>query len=133
MYWVASDYYHAEDDTCFKLEHQPKEDLGFDLIADFNPQQFSSFINFMAQCLQFYLSQVIKVKAPEGNIVKRNALQSMGDAFFNWAENYFGDEEGNPSERLNKYIPAKELRLECKNECEFSRFSAQAFKTKLEQ
>jgi len=133
-HFVASDYYHGEDDSCFKTEHQPTEDLGLELIKGFTPEHHSDFINFISQCLSFYLSCTLPVNAPKGNIVKRNALESMGDAFFNWAEIYFSNQDdGTVSIKLNKYLQKTLAFRNCKEVTEYSRLTPQTFKEKLEQ
>lgn len=99
LYTIFSDIYHpklGED----KTEHKPADDFGKMLFQQFTDQEWSDFFNFVAQSIQFYLSCDEKINPPMASVHKRNSLQSIGDDFKEWADNFFTDE----NETLNNQV-----------------------------
>lgn len=95
-----SDYYHGESEEF--PERTPLHDFNKRFFEEWNNEEYNLYINFMFQCLQFYLKTTEKLGAPQSNIKKRNLLTEMGVVFLEWAEDYFFDE------RLNKEVPKLE-------------------------
>ncbi|MBO6184233.1 MAG: hypothetical protein J6O88_05985 [Chryseobacterium sp.] len=84
-----SDYYHSKNEK--RSEHTPIHDFGYQLFSGWDDHQWSMFVNFMCQCLSFYLSCSNKIEAPDGNVLKRTWLAEMGEQFEPWANDYFAD------------------------------------------
>ncbi len=90
LYCSFSDYYHYKTAEHFE-NWTVRDDFGKILFSDFNEKEYNDFYNFMAECLQFYLSCDEKIDPPMDHINKRNQKQTMGDAFLDWADVYFND------------------------------------------
>lgn len=99
LFVAYSDYYHGESETM--PARTPLNDFEKRFFTEWNNQDWSIFLNFAAQCLQFYLSVDIKIGAPQSNIKKRNLITEMGVLFLEWAEDFFLD-------RTNQKIIRKE-------------------------
>lgn len=125
LFYVASDFYHFNDKRLYKKSHEPKHDFGKMLIKDFNDEEMNGFYNVMAQMCQAFLQIDDKVDPPSGNIEKRNAIQSIGDAFHNWANSFFYD-------RKNCYILKKEAFASFEETAKVKGWTSQKFKSKLE-
>lgn len=80
---VYSDYYHDISELHTKAR-TPLDDLGLRLFEDFTPEQWNEFFNLMAQCVKLYM-QFDKINPPMDNVEKRGHLNTMGDAFYHWA------------------------------------------------
>lgn len=104
LYTVFSDYYHKQTtETNYREEKEPVSDFnGRNFIDDWNSQEFNTYINFMMQCIQFYLSVNHKVEAPLNMVLKRNFFSTMGEPFKEWADMYFAD-------KLNTEVNKKEM------------------------
>jgi len=104
LYTVFSDYYHEKGtEGIYKETVKIPDDFnGQDFIDDWNAGQMNTFINFMMQCVQFYLSCDQKMEAPLNRVKKRNLLSAMGAAFKDWADMYFTD-------KLDTLINKKEM------------------------
>ena len=86
-----SDYYHAENES--RERREPTDDFGYILFKDWDDKQWNIYINFLVQCLQFYLGCTKKIGAPENNIMFRAYLSEMGEWFHAWANDFFKDYE----------------------------------------
>ncbi|SEI39776.1 hypothetical protein SAMN05216327_101227 [Dyadobacter sp. SG02] len=118
-----SDYYH-ENNGSYKETRQPTDDFeGRRMFYDFTTDDWNRMFNFLAQCLNFYLSCPEKVKPPMNNIQKRNLLSSMGGRFFEWAETYFGIE----SNRLDNPVCKREAKEDYMNNERIRDLSTQKF------
>ncbi len=100
-------WYHGEIDGF--TERNPMHDFNNRFFTDWDEKQWNLFLNFAMQCLQFYLSTNEKIGAPEGNIRKRNLLAEIGVVFFEWAEDYFKDEN------INQAVCRREMLDNLKN------------------
>jgi len=92
LYMEFSDYYHhkSKKDEC---EHKPTADFGGKMLfSQFDKDEWNDFFNISAEAIKFYLGQPTKIGTPVGNIETRNAVQTMGQAFYEWANSYFSDE-----------------------------------------
>ena len=96
LFTVFSDWYH--DGTAggtYSSSRQPKDDLGKELWGEeFTEDDWNNFINFMAQCLRFFISHGKKINPPMDNVAKRNLQSIMGDTFRMWADVYFSELNG---------------------------------------
>lgn len=126
LFYVASDYYHFEDKSCFKQSHEPTNDFGKMLIKDFDRKERNDFYNVMAQMCQYFIANPVKVNPPSGNIEKRNAIQTIGDAFYDWANTFFYT-------RKNIYVSKEEAMTSFELTTKLKGWSSQKFKSKLKK
>lgn len=87
-----SNYYHAKSEKYDKREIY--DDFGYNLYSDWDDKQWNKFVNFLLQCLKFYLSHSKKIEAPDNNIMRRAWLSEMGVEFQDWADNYYPHHSG---------------------------------------
>lgn len=99
LFVAYSDYYHGESEE-FPAK-SPLHDFEKRFFTEWDNKDWSLFLNFAAQCLQFYLQVNEKLGAPQSNIKKRNLLTEMGVVFLEWAEEFF-------AEKLNQEVPKVE-------------------------
>lgn len=124
LMYVASDYYHFEEFDLFQPTHTPFDDFGKLLIKDFDAIERNGFFNVMAQMCQFFMSTPHKLNPPQGNIKKRNAIQSIGDALYDWANSFFEN-------RKNCYVPKNEAFDSFEATAKVKGWTSQKFKKKL--
>jgi hypothetical protein len=101
LFVLYSDYYHYKGED-YLDDHSVRDDFDKDLFADFTSAEWSDFFNFCMQALQFFLSTDNKIQAPLNNVNKRNALQTIGATFRDWADQFF-------SNNLNQDIVKEEV------------------------
>ncbi|MCM1296479.1 MAG: hypothetical protein NC311_13155 [Muribaculaceae bacterium] len=99
-----SDYYHQSTDENDYIEtRRIYDDFGKALFQEeYTEEEWNSDLNFMLQCVKFYLSTLghpIKIEPDIRNIVYRKYKRDMSENFLNWAEYYFA-EEGDNLDRL---------------------------------
>ncbi len=109
LFVVFSDYYHQQTEENDYLETRSiftdfdKELFG----VRYSEQEWEADINFVLQCVRFYLSVAelpVKIEPKMNNIIFRKHLRDMSDNFREWAEGYFAiDEDGN-GDHLNVEI-----------------------------
>jgi len=128
LYTVFSDYYHYKSDED-KFEHKPSMDFGKMLFTQFDDAEWNDFFNISAEAVMFYLGENSKINPPMNNVEKRNARQSMGDNFIDWADSYFSED----SLRLNNFVEKKEAERNFQQISELKNWSAYKFKTTLAQ
>jgi hypothetical protein len=122
LWSVFADFYH-EDLEFYREVRTPQTELGRRMFDDWDDAEWNRFYNFMAQCLQFYLSVAdkgVKIDPPFANIHKRNALSLMGENFRQWADGYFGD-------RMNEAVERKAAQEDCIKNNPTLKTSAQNF------
>lgn len=105
LYLVFSDYYHQRTEENDYLEtRQISDDFGKALFtSDYSEDEWRADINFIMQCVKFYLSVAtsnIKIEPRLDKIIFRKQLREMSENFKEWAEYYFC--EG--SENLDREI-----------------------------
>ena len=108
LFCVTSDYYHNASEATRENDYREsrgiRDDFGMDLMDSRYPEkEWEADINFMFQCLQFYLSFAhtpAKIEPKIDNIIYRKYLRDMSDNFKDWAEAYFAPDSGN----LNDYV-----------------------------
>lgn len=97
LYTVFSDYFHENESGEYRESRTPLTDIGQRLFDDFDDEEWNRFINFMAQCVKFYLGHS-KINPPMGNVRKRSLRALATEGFMNWADFYFlGDGESDTS------------------------------------
>lgn len=97
LYVVTSDYYHAKGEDNDYLESRTiSDDFRKNLFReDYSEQEWEADINFMLQCVRFYLSMRgtdAKIEPDIKNIMFRKYKRDMSENFSNWAEVYFAPE-----------------------------------------
>lgn len=107
---VFSDYYHqqtARND--YRETRSIYDDFGMDLFGDrYTPELYNDDLNFLVDCLQFYLQMQAKhvvLRPNMENVYRRINISTMGNMFKDWAEGYFSIE----SDNLNWMIPKKRV------------------------
>ena len=102
---VFSDYYHVRNGNEYLEDRSPASEMGFNILTENSPpEEFNLFYNFCMQSVQFYMNTPEKLEAPEGNVEKRNYMQVMGDAYHEWAKEYFATDDTGFSPHLNVAI-----------------------------
>lgn len=100
IYCVFSDYYHEQsEDTDYFETRKIRDDFGMDLMGvEYSDADWNADINFVMQCLRFYLSNAtrnVKFEPDLRNIIFRKHLLDMSDNFRDWAEYYFAEGSDN--------------------------------------
>ncbi|MBQ3844125.1 MAG: hypothetical protein II817_03985 [Bacteroidales bacterium] len=121
-----SDYYHKKTETNNYNETRTiADDFGCNLFwDDYTNDQWNADINFLIDCLQFFLRKKASddadkrvVSADLGNIYRRINLAIMGDQFNEWAEGYFLPDGPNldvmlrKTDVFNDFVAATGLKL----------------------
>jgi len=123
LYSVFSDYYHYNKEGEYNESRSPKDEFGKNLFLDFNDDDWNNFINFMAQCLRYYM-MFEKIEPPMENVTKRNLQTIMGMSFLNWADVYFSEESGNLDKLIEKPAASKSFFEETKSQGTVQKFTA---------
>lgn len=92
LFCSISDYYHEKGDRYNETRQVSDDFNGKRLLSDFTHQDWETYYNFCAQCVQFYLSRTEKLNPPLKDIEKRNLVRQMKTPFKNWADVYFIEE-----------------------------------------
>ncbi len=87
----------------YNENHKPIDDFGVNFFQEWDNEQWNLAYNLAAASLQLYLKYGL-VKAPLHRLELRNMRQEMGEAFLEWADEYFSN-----SLNLNMRIPRQEL------------------------
>lgn len=100
LFVVFSDYYHAvSEDNDYKETRTIRDDFDKNLFGDdYTETEWEGDINFIMQCVKFYLSVShlpIKIEPMIGNIIYRKYMHDMSENFKDWAYGYFSPESGN--------------------------------------
>ena len=104
---VFSDWYHeATEENDYKATRKISDDFGYDICRiNYSPKFWNEDINFIAECLQFYLSvadEQLKIEPPMKKIQERRNIQTMGTNFKEWAEVYFSKNGTNVDKKIVK-------------------------------
>lgn len=96
LFAVFSDYYHlATEENDYNETRAIRDDFGKDLFGSaYTEAEWEADINFMLQCVKFYLSIAhtsAKIEPKIANIIYRRYLRDMSDNFRDWAEGYFAE------------------------------------------
>ncbi|WP_157830442.1 hypothetical protein [Siphonobacter sp. SORGH_AS_0500] len=122
-----SDYYHDNPHNFYRETRTPANDFKKQLFEEWNPEEWTTFYNLAAQCIQFYLSTDEKIKPPITNINKRNLLTVMGENFLSWADVFF-DENGS---KVNQLVVKDEAQEDFQRSANFTKITSQSFKNRL--
>lgn len=112
LFTVFSDYYHYMKDEDDEYRQHRTVANDFDekqMFSDWDDAEYNRYMNFIIQCVQFYLRHPDKVNPPMGNVSKRNLIHEMGDKFLAWADEFFYEEPGQPNTWLNDFVQKSEL------------------------
>lgn len=110
IFCVFSDYYHTASEENDYIEDRPiRSDFGKDIMArDFySEHEWEADINFMLQCVKFYLSVHplgIKIQPKIDNILFRKHMRDMSANFADWAAGYFAIDDDGKGEHLDCMI-----------------------------
>lgn len=101
LFFACSNYYHTNASGRFREKLQPKDEFGFEFWdEEYSAENWNLDFNFMAQCIQLYLSRSKWIEAPMQNLMNKSLVNSMGFNFVAWADVFFAEESG----RLNAFI-----------------------------
>ncbi|SHJ44999.1 primase-helicase family protein [Aquimarina spongiae] len=125
LYNVFSDYYHYKSDLD-ETEHKITDDICKMLFSQFDESEWNDFYNLSAECIQFFLCTDEKIIPPLANVEKRNSLQTMGDAFKEWADSYF-------EHRLDQQIVKTQAQTDFEVKSKVKPWSSQKFKKSLKE
>lgn len=131
IFVVFSDYYHqSTEENDYNETRSIRDDFNKDLFGSaYTEAEWEADINFMLQCVRFYLSiatRQIKIEPKISNIIYRKYLRDMSDNFRDWAEGYFAED----SEHLDTLIVREEafkayIEFSRANKTTMQRFSTQ--------
>ena len=117
LFVTMSDYYHYKtEDSDYQESRAISDDFGYIIMKGehYKEEWYNEDINFMLECLQFYLQMQEKgIKKLEPNLTtiqSRIRLQDMGDNFNTWADLYFSD-----IEVYNRLVSRKAARMDYLN------------------
>jgi len=96
LHVVFSDWYHhATPDNGYRETRTIKDDFGYEICrGTYKAEFWNEDINFLIDCMQFYLSTVhsnTKIEPPIKKVQERTNIQIMGNQFKDWAEVYFSE------------------------------------------
>lgn len=105
LYVVFSDWYHeANEDNTYRETRTIHDDFGYDICkAGYKDDYWNEDINFLIDCIQFYLSvsaENIKLQPPMRKVHERMNIAAMGNQFRDWAEVYFSPNSENVDKEL---------------------------------
>lgn len=108
-----SDYYHARNDLMGTEGHLPEDD-GFDDLTHPAPDQLNHIENFMAQCMQFYMTVGNRIMPPMAALANRTLVSTVGEKFVEFFNEFFSKEYNYncPIDRetlFHDYLDYKEL------------------------
>lgn len=132
LYVVCSDYYHQRTDENDYLESRAvSDDFGKNILPpNYTDEEWNADLNFMLQCLKFYLSvcqENIKIMPPMRNIMVRKNMSLMGDNFMEWATEYFSQDSGH----LDCYLVKDEVYEDCRTKTNMKQLTPHSFSKKL--
>lgn len=94
LYVVFSDWYHEQnEDNDYRETRSIRDDFGYDICkAGYKEEYWNEDINFLIDCIQFYLSvsvKNVKIQPPMRKVHERMNIATMGNQFRDWSEVYF--------------------------------------------
>ncbi|SFU77341.1 hypothetical protein SAMN05216480_12345 [Pustulibacterium marinum] len=103
LIYYAGDYYHkATEDNEYPFTRKISDDFGGKdiLKGDYPEKEWNNDLNFMMQCLHFYLSTDEVIETPMDDILIRNHMQKIGDAMWKHTEQFLKDNAGILAEKF---------------------------------
>ena len=110
LFMVFSDYYHEKTpDNDYRETRTIRNDFNMELHdLMYHADDWNTDINFLTDCLQFYLSTVgkqVKINPPMKNIQQRMYESNMGEeGFHEWALTYFSTEGDNVNKAIIRSV-----------------------------
>ena len=94
LFVAFSDYYHiASESNGYKEDRRVNWEVGDLFEATYKEEEYNADINFIIDCLQFYLccqtKQIPAINPPMESIHKRILHDQMGTPFLQWAREFF--------------------------------------------
>lgn len=134
LYMVFSDYYHQKTEENDYLEtRKVSDDFGKNILPPYaTEEEWNADVNFLLQCLRFYLSicqENIMIVPPMKNIIARKNMAVMGDNFREWASDYFSKD----SDHLDKKLVKKSVFDICRDETNLPKMTSNTFTKKLRE
>ncbi len=92
--WITEycDYYHYNQSKQYRSVWQPVNDLGKELIRDFNEADWNRFLNTLAVCCKSYI-KLGYVESRDSNMRYNAYRNKIGATFIEWADVYFNAED----------------------------------------
>jgi hypothetical protein len=114
LYMVFSDYYHEKTDkNGYRETRSIRDDFNMDLFSVLYPvDDWNADINFLVDCLQFYLTTIeknVKINPPMKNVNQRILLAGMVKDFHEWALTYFSPEGDNVDKTVIGIVAKKDF------------------------
>ncbi len=136
LFVVFSDYYHQRtEDNDYLETRQIRSDFNKDLFGSaYTEAEWEADINFILQCVRFYLSvaqKPVKIEPQMGNIIFRKYLRDMSDNFKEWAEGYFSIDENGKGDNLDCEIVREKAFEDYKRFSGVSKITMQKFSKSL--
>lgn len=136
LFVVFSDYYHqSTEENDYNETRAIRSDFGKDLMGStYTEQEWEADINFMLQCVRFYLSVVdqdIKIEPQIGNIIFRKYLRDMSDNFREWAGGYFAINEDGKGDNLDRELVREQVFEDYKRYSGVTKITMQKFTKQL--
>ena len=105
LFTVFSDYYHKKTNkNDYNEDRGPKDDFGHNIGDEFYKSEWwNEDINFLIDCLQFYLQNKNHIiKPPLDKVLKRVDYGEMGEQFREWAEMFFAEDGENVNTEISR-------------------------------
>jgi len=90
----------------YSYKHKPINDFGKNFFDDWSKEEWNAFNTFMFRCVQVFLSKGL-IKYRSINLDKKKILQSVGEAFFEFAEKIKLDKKYNKKDLYEFYLEKK--------------------------
>jgi hypothetical protein len=128
LYVVTSDWYHeSTEDNDYNETRSIKDDFGYEICrGTYKDEYWNEDINFLVDCLQFYLSTVHgkeKIEPPMRKVYERMNISTMGNQFRDWAEVYFSETGDN----LNRELVRSDVMKHFEEETKVKTWTTQKF------
>lgn len=128
LYVVFSDWYHeANEDNTYRETRTIHDDFGYDICkAGYKKDYWNEDINFLVDCIQFYLSvsaENIKIQPPMKKVHERMNIATMGNQFREWAEVYFSLQ----SENIDKCLVRRSVMEDFERDTKLKGWSTKQF------
>lgn len=129
---VFSDYYHQQTEENDYLEtRKVSSDFGKNILPPYSTEQeWNADLNFLLQCLRFYLSvceENVMINPPMKNICIRKNKNEMGENFEQWALLRLALGSG----WLNNYVEREIMQIDYMDWAKIRNMTPQGFKKKL--
>ena len=92
----------------FNEHRTPMDEFGRQFFHDWQHKDWNLYYNFIAHCIRTYLKFGLKYEAPDGDVMKRNLRQRMGENFLEWAMDYWNPNKFGEETKINHKVDKKE-------------------------